>query len=159
VAVQVGSDQAWRSLRAALGSPEWSLDPSLDTVGGRTEQADLLDRGIADWCARSSQKDTLDALHRAGVDAEPVVHSYEVDLDEQMNARGYWEEVHHPVVGPIRFPAWPVRLASRSEPWFRRPAPLLGQHNVEVLDELGLAADERATLEADGIIGTRPAGA
>ncbi len=75
-----------------------------------------------------------------------------------MNARGYWEEVTHPVVGPKRFPGWPMRYASRTSPWFRRPAPLLGQHNDEVLASLGLTGDELALLAAEGIIGTRPAG-
>ncbi len=159
VAVHIDSDAAWRSLRIALGSPQWSLDPALDTPAGRARRADLLDEGIGSWSAGLSQKDVLAALHAAPqVGAEPVVHSYDVDLDEQMNVRGYWEEVHHPVVGPVRFPAWPLRFASRSDRWFRRPAPLLGQHNAEVLGDLGLTADELVALEADGIIGTRPDG-
>ncbi len=97
-------------------------------------------------------------MRSAGVDAEAVVHSYDVDLDEQMNARGYWEEVAHPIVGPKRFPAWPMRFASRTAPWFRRPAPLLGQHNDEVLGSLGITEEELAVLAEEGIIGTRPAG-
>ncbi len=92
------------------------------------------------------------------MEAEPIVHSCDVDVDEQMNARGYWEEVHHPVVGPVRFPAWPMRYASRLAPWFRLPAPLLGQHNGEVLGELGLTTHDLAALQADGVIGTRPVG-
>ena len=158
VAVHLPSDEAWRSLRTALGSPEWSLDPGLDKAAGRQGAAGRLDAGLGAWCAGRGQKDVLSTLRAAGVGAEPVVHSYSVDLDEQMNARGFWEEVRHPVVGPIRFPAWPMRYASRSAPWFRRPAPLLGQHTDEVLDDLGITTEERAALEADGIIGTRLAG-
>ncbi len=90
--------------------------------------------------------------------SEPVIHSYDVDHDEQMSARGFWEDVHHPVVGQKRFPAWPMRYATRSAPWFRRPAPLLGQHTDEVLNELGIAAADLALLEAAGVTGTRPAG-
>jgi crotonobetainyl-CoA:carnitine CoA-transferase CaiB-like acyl-CoA transferase len=87
-----------------------------------------------------------------------VVHSYDVDLDGQMNARAFWEEVGHPVVGPKRFPGWPMQYGGRTEAWFRRPAPLLGQHNDEVLEVLGVSAEEREALLADGIIGTRPGG-
>ena len=159
VAVRVASDQAWRALRQALGSPAWSLDTQLDTVTGRSVCADRLDAELASWVAGQSQKEALSTLRAAGVDAEAVVHSCDVDLDEQMNARGYWEEVTHPIVGPKRFPAWPMRFSSRTSPWFRRPAPLLGQHNDEVLDNLGITADELAVLAAEGIIGTRPAGA
>jgi crotonobetainyl-CoA:carnitine CoA-transferase CaiB-like acyl-CoA transferase len=41
-------------------------------------------------------------------------------------------------------------------PVYRRPAPTLGEHNHEVLTELGLGEEEIAALEADQIIGTRP---
>jgi crotonobetainyl-CoA:carnitine CoA-transferase CaiB-like acyl-CoA transferase len=92
------------------------------------------------------------------VPAEPVVHSYDVDLDDQMNIRGFWEDVTHPIVGTKRFPAWPVRLASRTAPWFRRHAPLLGEHNEEVLISVGVGAEDLAALRADAVIGTRPAG-
>jgi crotonobetainyl-CoA:carnitine CoA-transferase CaiB-like acyl-CoA transferase len=159
IALRIPSDEAWRGLRKAVGSSDWSLDTRLDTVTGRSDCADLLDAGLASWIAGQSQKEALATLRAAGVDAEAVIHAYDVDLDEQMNARGYWEEVTHPIVGPKRFPGWPMRYASRTSPWFRKPAPLLGQHNDEVLESLGVTKDELAVLAAEGIIGTRPAGA
>jgi crotonobetainyl-CoA:carnitine CoA-transferase CaiB-like acyl-CoA transferase len=57
----------------------------------------------------------------------------------------------------MRFPGWPMRYASRTAPWHQRPAPLLGQHNDEVLSELGTTGEELATLRRDGIVGNRPA--
>ena len=159
VALRIPSDQVWRRLQESLGSSAWSLDAQLDTVTGRSDCADLLDAGLASWIAGRSQKEALSTLHAAGVDAEAVIHAYDIDLDEQMNSRGYWEEVTHPIVGPKRFPAWPMRYASRTAPWFRRPAPLLGQHNDEVLGSLGLTKDDIVALAAEGVIGTRPAGA
>ena len=157
VAVRVASDEEWRSLRAALGSPVWALDHGLDTTDGRSERAEELDTELGSWFAGQSQKDALSVVRAAGVGAEPVVHSYDVDLDEQMNARAYWEEVSHPVVGPKRFPGWPMRHAVRTVPWFRLPAPLLGEHNDEVLESVGVRHGERERLRADGVIGTRPA--
>jgi crotonobetainyl-CoA:carnitine CoA-transferase CaiB-like acyl-CoA transferase len=157
VALRVGPDEEWRALRSMLGRPPWSLQPSLETLAGRLDRADLLDAELSAWFASQSQKDAISMLHSAGVSAEPVVHAYDVDLDVQMNARGYWEEVLHPVVGSKRFPGWPMRYAGRTTPWFRRPAPLLGQHNEEVLSGVGVTTEELAELQADGIIGSRPA--
>ena len=157
VALRVGADEEWRALRSLLGHPPWSLDPSLGTLAGRCDRADLLDAELGAWFAGQGQKDALSMLHSAGVSAEPVVHAYDVDLDVQMNARGYWEEVLHPVVGPKRFPGWPMRYTRRTAPWFRRPAPMLGQHNGEVLSGVGVTTEELDRLQSDGVIGTRPA--
>jgi crotonobetainyl-CoA:carnitine CoA-transferase CaiB-like acyl-CoA transferase len=51
----------------------------------------------------------------------------------------------------------PFRFAS-VERWIQRPAPTLGQHNHELLRELGYGDAEIAQLEADQVIGTRPIG-
>jgi crotonobetainyl-CoA:carnitine CoA-transferase CaiB-like acyl-CoA transferase len=158
IAVGVAGDDEWRALRRAVGTPAWSLDAVFDTAPGRSDHADRLDAGLGPWFADHSWKDALSALRSAGVACEPVVHAYDVDLDVQMNARAFWEEVDHPVVGPKRFPGWPMRYGCRTAPWFRRPAPLLGQHNHEVLADLGLTGDELEALAADRVIGTRPGG-
>ncbi len=159
VAVRIASDEAWHGVQGLLGSSAPSLDARPGTATGRSERADALDAELASLVARQSQKEVLATLRAAGVETEAVIHASDVDLDEQMNARGYWEEVTHPIVGPKRFPGWPMRYASRTSPWFRRPAPLLGQHNDEVLGGLGITKDELAVLAAEGIIGSRPAGA
>jgi crotonobetainyl-CoA:carnitine CoA-transferase CaiB-like acyl-CoA transferase len=158
VALRISTDQEWHTLQEALGSPEWAMDPDLDSAPGRRAASDRLDVELATWFAGLSQKDALSTLRATGVPAEPVVHSYDVDLDDQMNGRGFWEDVTHPIVGTKRFPAWPIRGASWGAPWFRRPAPLLGEHNDEVLSSVGTTTEELATLRTDGIIGTRPNG-
>jgi crotonobetainyl-CoA:carnitine CoA-transferase CaiB-like acyl-CoA transferase len=51
----------------------------------------------------------------------------------------------------------PFRFASVDR-WLRTSTPMLGQHNHELLAELGLSADEIAELEANDLIGTKPLG-
>jgi crotonobetainyl-CoA:carnitine CoA-transferase CaiB-like acyl-CoA transferase len=93
------------------------------------------------------------------VPAEPVVPAWSIDQDEQMEARGFWEEVDHPVVGTHRYPGWPMKLSDGPGQWYRSPAPLLGQHTAEVLGkELGMTPEELAALRDAGVIGDRPLG-
>jgi crotonobetainyl-CoA:carnitine CoA-transferase CaiB-like acyl-CoA transferase len=158
VALCVPTDADWTALRQVLGDPAWARDLGLSTVDGRRDAHDTIDAGIASWSSARSQKDVLRLLGAAGVPAEPMMAAYDVDQDEQMNARGFWETVDHPVVGEVPYPGWPMRSSTRPDRWFRRPAPLLGQHNDEVLGgELGLTAAELSRLRHDGIIGDRPA--
>jgi crotonobetainyl-CoA:carnitine CoA-transferase CaiB-like acyl-CoA transferase len=158
VAVSVSTDAEWSRLGAVLGDPEWARDPGLATAEGRRAAADRLDQGLDEWCGARSCDDALAALAAAGVPAEAVVAAYDVDGDEQMRARRFWEAVDHPVVGTVTYPGWPLRMSQLDGAWYRRPAPRLGQHNDEVLGgELGLTGDELDGLRAAGVIGERPA--
>ncbi len=77
----------------------------------------------------------------------------------QLQARGFHEVVEHAVVGALPTPTVPFRYAS-VERWLRMPAPLLGEHNRDILQGLLIVDDDAyASLEARGIVGTKPKGA
>jgi crotonobetainyl-CoA:carnitine CoA-transferase CaiB-like acyl-CoA transferase len=75
----------------------------------------------------------------------------------QLVARGFAESAHHPVAGDLPIPTVPFRYAS-VEHWTRRPAPLLGEHNEEILAELGYSAEAIAALREAEVIGEHPKG-
>jgi crotonobetainyl-CoA:carnitine CoA-transferase CaiB-like acyl-CoA transferase len=93
-------------------------------------------------------------LVAAGVPAAVVVHpSAQLDV-AQLHARRFFERVDHPVCGTSTHVTFPFRLPGGSGPVHRRPAPLLGEHDDEVLgDLLGVVPDELARLRAAGVIG------
>jgi crotonobetainyl-CoA:carnitine CoA-transferase CaiB-like acyl-CoA transferase len=69
-----------------------------------------------------------------------------------LQARGFYTEVEHPVIGTIKMPGEMFRLPAC--PWrLRLPAPLLGQHNHEVYHgELGYAIQDLIQLRQLGAI-------
>jgi crotonobetainyl-CoA:carnitine CoA-transferase CaiB-like acyl-CoA transferase len=69
-------------------------------------------------------------------------------------ARGFFEAVSHPVVGTHLFPTLPFAFVGDATRWLRRPAPTLGQHNDEVLRELGYDDTEIESLMRRNIIGS-----
>ena len=73
---------------------------------------------------------------------------------EQLEARRFFESVHHPVSGDAVHVTYPFRLPGQDGPVHRRPAPTLGQHTAEVLGEiLGVSGADIDALRLAGVIG------
>jgi crotonobetainyl-CoA:carnitine CoA-transferase CaiB-like acyl-CoA transferase len=157
LALAVATDEQWQSLRRVLGDPEWSRAAGLDTAAGRHEAHDRIDEELRAWTRNRDVDELAELLAEAGVPAGVVIPSRDVGANPQLRARGLFEVEHHPVTGEHEIPTMPFRLTGVSR-WLRRPSPVLGEHNGEVLAELGLGADDLAALAAEGVIGSRPAG-
>lgn len=159
IAIAVCSDAQWSALRQVIGDPLWAQDEGLRTAAGRRIAHDRLDAEIAAWCATRPAAETAELLCAAGVPAAAVVLPYETRLNPQLQARGFFEPLQHPVVGPVLHEGWPVRFSAGPQRFHRAPAPTLGQHNREILASLlGMHEAEINELEAAGVIGIRPVG-
>jgi crotonobetainyl-CoA:carnitine CoA-transferase CaiB-like acyl-CoA transferase len=135
---------------------------ALGTIVGAPLTGDLaqFDAAVGTWCATRPLHDTVEVLVAHGVPAAAVAGSRTSDRNPQAGARGFFEQVAHPVVGTHPIPAFPVVFGRQPPRRFARPAPLLGEHNEEVLGGLlGCTPAELAALEADRHIGRRPLGA
>ena len=157
LAVAVDTDAQWPALARVLDRPDLAEDPRLADLAGRRAAHDELDKVIAAWAGERDPADAAAVLRAAGVPAAPVVDVRTTDTHPQLVARGYYEQVEHPVAGTVAVPTLP--LLSGAGRWVRRPAPTVGQHNTEVLAGLlGCREEELAQLEADHVIGTWPLG-
>jgi crotonobetainyl-CoA:carnitine CoA-transferase CaiB-like acyl-CoA transferase len=158
LALSIATDEQWQALRAGLGQPAWATDPALDTYAGRREHHAAIDAELDAWAADRDVFVEAEALIALGVPAAAGRDPRLMLGHPQLVHRGFHETIDHPVVGLRQTPTVPFRFASVDK-WLRSPAPLLGQHNREILGGLlGLSDEELAVLEADQIIGTRPRG-
>ncbi|TMA58365.1 MAG: CoA transferase [Deltaproteobacteria bacterium] len=158
IAIAVVGDEQWRAVVDVLGRPGWALDPALATRTGRRARHDRLDAELSAWCATRERDALVEELLARGVPAAAVLHPREAVANPQMRARGFFEPHSHPVTGTHELPGLPMRFSGLKR-WYRAPAPTLGQHTAELLrDLLDLRDDTIAELEAEGIIGIRPAG-
>ena len=153
IAIAVATDAQWVSLRAALGDPTWAADPALADAAGRRAHHDLIDEQLAGWCAARSADDVVAALWDAGVPVAKVLQPHRQTELPQLAEREFFEQVDHPVNGPAPHSTLPARMSLGPRRIHTSHAPLLGQHNHDLLTELGLTEDEIAALAADGVIG------
>ncbi|HET9564027.1 MAG TPA: CoA transferase, partial [Mycobacterium sp.] len=157
VAIAVASDEQWANLVACLGHPAWASDDELVSVAGRRRHHDEVDEHLSRWCAARTGDQIVQTLWDAGVPAAKVMQPHRVGDLPQLTHRGFYEQVGHPVNPTARHSTIPMRISPGPGRFHRTAAPLLGQHNREVLSGLGLGEDEIAELEAQGIIGGSPA--
>lgn len=155
VAVAVATDEQWASLCEALERPDWVAEFS--TAEARRRHHDLIDEHLNAWCEQRSGDEIVDALWGHGVPVARVMQPHRQTELPQLAARGFFEDVDHPVNTRTPHSTLPFTSSRRAEKIHVRPAPLLGQHNHEVLSELGLSDKDIEELEANGVIGTAPA--
>ncbi|OBK33864.1 CoA-transferase [Mycobacterium sp. 1245111.1] len=156
VAIAVADDAQWAGLCTALGGLEWALDPTLSTAEGRHAHHDLIDRHLGAWCESRGGDDIVRCLWDAGVPVAKVMQPHRQTEIPQLQFRGFFEDVGHLVNKVTPHSTVPVRFSAGPDRFHRHPAPLLGQHNHELLTEIGLSAGEIAELEAEGVIGEVP---
>jgi crotonobetainyl-CoA:carnitine CoA-transferase CaiB-like acyl-CoA transferase len=155
VAIAVATDQQWADLCDALERPDWVTDFS--TAEARCAHHDLIDEHLNAWCEGRSGDDIVEALWSCGVPVAKVMQPHRQSELPQLAARGFFEDVEHPVNPRTPHSTLPFTSSRGPEKLHQRPAPLLGQHNHEVLSELGLSDEDIDELEAHGVIGTAPA--
>jgi crotonobetainyl-CoA:carnitine CoA-transferase CaiB-like acyl-CoA transferase len=111
----------------------------------------------AGWCAERPPEQATKELLDSSIPAAAMVPAFMTLDDPQLRARGYFEPVVHPLVGEHEYPGWPMRFSAGPNRYWHGPAPLLGQHNDEVLGgELGVSEDELARLRERHVIGDAP---
>ncbi|MFG3660846.1 CaiB/BaiF CoA transferase family protein [Streptomyces sp. NPDC047706] len=152
-AVSVCTDGQWTALARTLGNPAWTSRPDLATAEGRRAARQELDELMASQTASRQAGALADALTAAGVAAAEVSDAEQVLADPQLNARGHWSVLDHPVMGPSVYDNIPYRL-SATPGALRAPAPLLGADTREVcVDLLGLDPGTYEHLANEGVVG------
>ncbi|MCW2549582.1 MAG: CoA transferase [Mycobacterium sp.] len=161
LAISVVTDEQWRALIGVTGDAGLADDPGLATESGRRSRHDFLDSVLTDWAAKREIDDAVAALLEAGIPAAAARDPRLAARNPQFRERGYHQLVEHPIAGVIPIPTLPFQLRGGEridggEPWIRTPAPTFGQHNTEILNELGLSQEDIDQLTADGVIATSP---
>jgi crotonobetainyl-CoA:carnitine CoA-transferase CaiB-like acyl-CoA transferase len=128
-------------------------------VSGRRAQHDFIDDHLSTWCVERTANEIVELLWPAGVPVARVMQPHQQGELEQLQSRHFFEMLEHPVMGAARYSTLPMRFSQGPFTVLQTSAPLLGEHSVDILREIGVSDDEIAELEHDGVIGRAPAGA
>ncbi|MGD9932728.1 MAG: CoA transferase [Dehalococcoidia bacterium] len=154
IALTVDSDAAWEALCGLADGP---LDAfrNLD-LPGRYAAHDAIDRAISTWTVEHEGAGLAAEARQRGVAAALAAPAERLALDPQVIARKLL--LDHPTVSGDRRVLGRMFMLDGTRPPLRRPAPRLGEHNRQVLRDVGgLNDNEIDQLEAVGTIGAVPA--
>src|SRR5581483_12312536 len=114
--------------------PALLADPSLaDEAERRAKQSFIHDR-LDTWASALPKDELVEEAQRRHIPASPVASPLDLVRDPQLVARGFLREVEHPEFGRLLYPAGAVASVRDACPSL---APSLGQHNAEIMAELG----------------------
>ena len=139
-----------------MDRPDLASDPRYSTLYGRTEHINQLEQAVEELTSDQEADTVTEKLQAVGIPSAPVANAAQVLENPQLNARAFFDDVTQSLTGTYRHAGTPWRLThSPRKP--RRPAPMLGQHSVQVFRNLlGIPEREIASLIYRGITGDTP---
>jgi len=107
---------------------------------------------LKNWVEQHTSQEVVDAMVEASIPVAPILQIDEAINDPQVVARGVMVEIEHKTAGKIKEPQHPVKY-SVTPATVRMAAPVLGEHNDEVLRELlGYTQAQCDQLRQEGVI-------
>ena len=137
VTVGGAQDNFWRGTCKILDCEQLVEDPRFKSKAERVANNKVLVSELEVFFRRQSTSKLCQAFDEAGIPAGPVMNHVEVYNDPQTLAREMVVEVEHSKLGQMKTIGIPVKL-SDTPGKITRSAPLLGEHNKEVLRDWGL---------------------
>jgi benzylsuccinate CoA-transferase BbsF subunit len=152
VSIAVSDDNEWRSLCTVMNRLDLIENELFNSPYERFINQVQLDSLIAEWTRTYTNYEVMDTLQQGGVAATPLLNAQDRYFDPFFKERGTYVEIEHPILGiePIYGIPWKMENTSTE---IRRHAPLLGEHNNYVFNELlGLSDEEMKVLMDEEII-------
>lgn len=140
-------DHWWEAIKDLMGRPEWAESPLFREVIDRRRNADALDPLFSEWLLGYTRAELRELFGSRAIPCFPVNTIADLLRSPHYAARDYFVTQEHPAAGKMTQPGASIRFSVT--PWkLRRPAPLLGEHNRELLTDQCSATTNAAPVSA-----------
>ncbi len=128
--IAVEEDQ-WQRLVQLMGNPEWAGEELFRDRLSRAQNNDALKALMSDWIAGWKVQDLYRAAQEHRIPFAPINTMQSLYESAHLRERGFFVQLDQPGLGRLRLPGMPSRYGNSN--WaIRRPAPRLGEHNLQV---------------------------
>lgn len=140
----------WDRILRLVGQECLIGDPRYATPEARLPRLDEVFVLIEAWTSGRTKWEAFEELNAIGVPCGPIYDTRDLVEDKSLTESGMIVNVDHPGRGNYLTVGCPMVLSD--SPVVVRRAPLLGEHNAELLTELGFSAPEVAALVEQGAV-------
>ena len=155
VVLAAEDDEQWKSLCRVIGKNEWSeLTHEYSSIVGRMRGREEIDVAIESFTQQYDGFSIAETLQDNNVIASPVVTPPDVLLSNQLHERSWHQTITHKWTGPIMVGGFLWNVEPDVLNW-DIPTALVGQHNEEILNELGFNEEQIAEFYKSRIIGNQ----
>ncbi|HIF82164.1 MAG TPA: CoA transferase [Gammaproteobacteria bacterium] len=151
VALSASMQSMYERLMRTIGRPELIEDNRFLTNADRVQNNDQLDRVVAQFIESHDQYDVLQIFRDAGVTVGPVHDTLGMLNDPLVKENKVMVRLPDEEIDSVVMHNVAARL-SETPGLIRSPAPTLGEHNSEILGDIGIDETELSTLGEQGII-------
>jgi len=149
--IGVGGDSQWRSFCTCINRPDLGSDPKYTKGADRTRNKQEIKAALEPIFKTRTSADWLAFFEAASVPAGPIYKVDEVFSDPQVKHLGIAVPVKDSERGDVRVVGQPI-VMSRTPASVLVSVPGVGEHNEEVLSELGYSASEIAQLRNEKVM-------
>jgi crotonobetainyl-CoA:carnitine CoA-transferase CaiB-like acyl-CoA transferase len=147
-----GNEKMWRRLCTALGLDHLAEDARYADNAARMTNRAQLRHTIEEVLAAKPATEWIPAINAAGVPCGPVLDLEQALTHPITEALDMVETVEHRELGSMKVLGQAVKVEGSEKGWLRRPAPMLGEHSIEVARECGVPESTIQQLLAGGVI-------
>lgn len=147
----VAGETIWKRFAEAIDKEEWLQMEEFKDAKSRLKNRDYLNELIEEVTITKTSNEWVEMLEKVGVPCGPINSIDKVFDDPQVQHLGIAQEIETIPFGETKLVGQPFNLSRSSSSMKRRP-PEKGEHNEDVLGDLGFSAEELDALKEKNII-------
>lgn len=147
----VAGETIWKRFAEAIDKEEWLQMEEFKDAKSRLKNRDYLNQLIEEVTITKTSNQWVEMLEKVGVPCGPINSIDKVFDDPQVKHLGIAQEIETIPFGETKLVGQPFNLSRSSSSMKRRP-PEKGEHNEDVLGDLGFSAEELDALKEKNII-------
>ena len=153
VVLAVENDHQWHELCILFEKKEYSkIGHEWATIQGRISHREKINAWITQETKTRNRDELISLFNNKNVIFAPVMDAPSLLTSEQLNYRNWWQSIDHKYLGNRLMSGFLWHISPDEQQW-DRPAGLLGEHNSEILDELGYNDEDIQRLYSNNSIG------